>query len=185
MDQPTELLSFLDQVGRAALDGASSTHVTQGAQAFLDAVQPGQLRDADPQMVPVVEQLLELDLTVTAESFGPLARSLRWVPSPRGDDTEGRQIALAPLNDHIDLGPVVAGLMAVGADCVYPEHNHSPQELYLTLSGTGSWRYGGNEHYEPVGPGTTFYNPPRVTHSARASNDEPLLALYILWPEPG
>lgn len=178
----TELQSFLERCGQSALAAASSDSVVEGSNAFLDVVQHSRALDVTPRTVPVVEQLLDLDVVAPGEPFGPIARQLRWIPSPRGDDPDGRQIALAPLNDHFDLGDVVAGFLVAGAGCVYPEHNHAPQELYLTMAGSGNWRFGGNEHYETVEPGSTFYNPPGVTHSARAKADHPVLAFYVLWP---
>ncbi len=179
---PSDLEVFLRRCGQAALATASSQVVTEGVDAFLDALDRGHPVDADPRLVPVVDELLDLELAAPAEAFGPIARQLRWTSSPRGDDPDGRQIALAPLNNHFELGEVVAGFLVAGAGCVYPEHNHEPQELYLTMAGRGSWRFGGHGGYQDVEPGSTFYNPPGVIHSARAEPDRPVLALYVLWP---
>ena len=178
----TSLHDYLQRCGQSTLAAASSASVRNGANAFLDALRDAQPLAPTPALVPVVNELLDLEVIAPPGSFGAIARQLRWVPSPRGEDVDGKEMALAPLNSHFDLGQVVAGFLVAGAGRVYPEHNHSPQELYLTMAGTGSWRFGGNEHYENVVPGSTFYNPPGVTHSARAATDHPVLAFYVLWP---
>ncbi len=74
----------------------------------------------------------------------------------------------------------LSDLAATLEQIAYPEHNHPPPELYLTLSGTAEWRYGGCESYRTVSAGNLLYNNPHDLHGVRAG-DTPLLALYLLW----
>lgn len=91
-------------------------------------------------------------------------------------------MALASINDVLDLGSVTCGLMYIGESFRYPEHEHEPQELYLVLTGNASWRYGGNDDYRALAAGSIVYNPPWVRHGVIAK-ENPLVALYVLWPE--
>ena len=58
--------------------------------------------------------------------------------------------ALAPLNDVCDLGAVACGLMLLDSGRHYPAHAHRPQEIYLPISGDGSWRFGGAKEYRAL-----------------------------------
>ncbi len=71
--------------------------------------------------------------------------------------------------------------MLLAPSGAYPEHSHPPQEIYLPIAGGGQWRYGGAERYQLLADDALVYNHPGDRHGALAG-DEPLLALYILWP---
>jgi hypothetical protein len=60
----------------------------------------------------------------------------------------------------------------------YPDHNHSPEEVYLVLS-PGRFQHGGSGWFEP-GIGGVLYNEPNLQH-AMASDAAPLLATWLLW----
>jgi hypothetical protein len=60
----------------------------------------------------------------------------------------------------------------------YPDHSHSPEEVYLVLS-PGRFRHGESGWFEP-GVGATLYNEPNILH-AMSSEDVPLLAFWYLW----
>ena len=174
------LPGFLEQCGQLALERASAPTIEAGASAFLQALTQAEWRQPELRQVPVVSELSGLENPELGLNIGSIVDECSWTPSPRGND-DGVEVALCPLNVHLDLGDVIAGFLVAGAGRVYPEHNHPPQELYLMLSGVGSWRHGGNDHYESVSPGSTLYNPPGVTHSVRAGS-EPVVAFYALWP---
>ena len=80
----------------------------------------------------------------------------------------------------LKLEKIVAGLMFMTPNQIYPEHQHAPQEVYFVLSGTASWLYGGNEEYQQQKPGDVIYNHPHDLHGIK-TQDESLLALYFLW----
>jgi quercetin dioxygenase-like cupin family protein len=73
---------------------------------------------------------------------------------------------------------VVIGVSLLAPHVRYPDHNHSPEEVYLILS-PGRFRHGESDWFEP-GIGGTFYNEPNIVH-AMASGEDPLLALWYLW----
>jgi Dimethlysulfonioproprionate lyase len=59
----------------------------------------------------------------------------------------------------------------------YPDHDHAPEEVYLSLS-DGEWWNAGMEWTDP-GPTGCIYNPPGISHAMR-SGAGPLLALWYL-----
>ncbi|SFJ23078.1 Dimethlysulfonioproprionate lyase [Phyllobacterium sp. CL33Tsu] len=59
----------------------------------------------------------------------------------------------------------------------YPDHDHSPEEVYLVLS-EGEFRQGEGEWFSP-GIGGSFYNVPNIKHAMR-SLDKPLFAFWAL-----
>jgi hypothetical protein len=59
----------------------------------------------------------------------------------------------------------------------YPDHNHTPEEVYLVMS-PGAFRQGEGEWFSP-GIGGSFYNVPKIKHAMR-STDTPLLAFWAL-----
>ena len=86
------------------------------------------------------------------------------------------------LSKAFELPNLEAGVMYVDQGCTYPLHNHPPQEMYLTISGSARWRYGGAETLTEVEPDTTLYNHPLDFHTVEAG-ETPLVAMYVLWGE--
>ena len=117
--------------------------------------------------------------TRLAQQLIQLCDDLPWTESPRTPGM-GNTIALCVFNNLFDLKHHTVGLLYLDPQLAYPEHNHPPPELYLTLSGTAEWRYGGYESYRTVSAGNLLYNNPHDLHGVRAG-DTPLLALYLLW----
>ncbi len=117
--------------------------------------------------------------TRLARQLLDFSHHLPWTESPRTPDM-GNRIALCSFNDLFDFKHHTAGLLYLDPELAYPEHSHPPPELYLTLSGMGSWRYGGSTEYRAVSAGNLLYNHPLDLHGVR-SNDTPLLALFLLW----
>ncbi len=182
----------------AAGDGAPAQAI-EGTAALAGAIdraaEAGPIDGAAPSWLPALDSLAILATRAEAateeRAAGPapdpslvtdliaLAPDLSWVPTHRATDG-GTELALAPLDRLIDLGETIVGLMYVGPGATYPLHQHPPQELYLTIAGQGRWRYGGNDHFESVGPDRTLYNHPGDLHSAIAG-PLPVVALYVLW----
>ena len=92
----------------------------------------------------------------------------------------GDKAALCDLNAVFQFKGITVGLLYLNKNVEYPQHDHAPQELYLVLSGTAAWRYGGNEDYKTVPPGNLIYNQPFDLHGVR-NGGTPLVALYVLW----
>ncbi len=136
-------------------------------------------RDFTPTQLPVLTELDSIIESPYTFNFHKIAADLKWRPSPRAD-FNAQVMALSTINEMLNLGDLVAGLMFMTPNQVYPEHQHAPQELYFVLSGTASWLYGGNEVYKQQQPGDVIYNHPRDLHGMRTQN-EYLLALYFLW----
>lgn len=161
---------------------------------------PGRAATADAARLPVCRHLAAAlattraaspSLARVADAFTALEPALRWWPRAGGGpfasdnwpDNHANATIVGPggLEQRDDL---VIGVSLMAPQVRYPDHDHSPEEVYLVLS-PGRFRHGGSDWFEP-GIGGTFYNTPNIVH-AMASDDAPLLALWYLWngrPEP-
>jgi quercetin dioxygenase-like cupin family protein len=171
---------FLRSCSRAFVERAEQPKHVEGAAVFAERLERSTPLPFEPTWLPALDGSDAIDDTALGAEFAAVAPFLPWVPTMRATDG-GTDFALATLNDVRDFGDAVVGIMYIRATTQYPVHHHPPQELYLTISGEAQWRYGGNEDFQPVGPGTTLYNHPNDVHSAIAGPD-PVVALYILWP---
>ena len=187
MDRHRAIDDFLRRC-HSVLDGITADRPPdaperRGAEALLAAIDRATAREYRATSVAVLDTLDRLSGPAPAagliERFTTVAPHLPWTPTHRADDG-GTELALAPLDRALDLGSTVVGLMYVGPGATYPLHQHPPQELYLTIAGTGRWRYGGADGHRTVEPLHALYNHPGDLHSATAG-DDPLLALYVLW----
>jgi hypothetical protein len=169
---------------RARLAETEPVALLDGAAAFrqaLDAAPPEpEVAPTTLATVPVAAQLQHLSPTLIGRAAVAAAVEIPWIPSPRLDDG-GANVALGIVNEVRDLGDLTCGLILVAPGSAYPEHAHPPQEIYLPISGKGSWRYGGSSEYRTLHDDLLVYNHPRDLHGTVAG-DEPLVALYILWP---
>lgn len=138
-------------------------------------------RDYRCQSQPVLASLSRLDATPYTGNFHSVASEIPWQPSSRTTDN-GHYTALGTINRMLELGDLVAGLLYLDSGCSYPLHQHTPQELYLVMSGHGQWRFGGAEQFSAQPPGALLYNKSNDLHGIVAG-DKPLLALYVLWPD--
>lgn len=150
-----------------------------GSHAFTTALEQSAPIAYEPSTVPVVSCLGDIEPSPLVDLFRAAQGNVRWVPSFRADDG-GTETALAPLNDVLDFGSVICGLLAVGPRHRYPLHSHPPQELYLPLTSGGTWRFGGSESHRELADGELVYNRPNDLHEVIAAAT-PLLALYVLW----
>lgn len=167
------------QLERLVADQPANSPARLGTTALAEALAGARPRSFESSWLPVLDSIDRLTPGPLVERFVDVAPRLRWIPTPRAADG-GDELALAPLQEMLDLDLESIGLMYVGPGCTYPLHQHPPQELYLTMAGTGRWRYGGHDEFETVGPLQTLYNHPGDLHSA-ISDHNPLLALYVLW----
>ncbi len=176
---PTQLRQFLlDCAARLQVLG-DDPKALEAAEALTQAVADSAARDCPATTVPCLSSIHQASDTALSRQVIEMSPSLNWIPSHRLTDN-GETAALMRADAMLDLGGVIAGLLYVGPGETYPEHEHEPQELYMTLSGLASWRHGGNTDYEDIGPDRCFYNKPFDRHGVRAGK-EPMLALYVLW----
>lgn len=171
---------FLQRCSKALEQQATSAETIAGAAYLASRAPVAAARDYSPESQPVLDSLASLQRTGFTFDFHEIAGELPWRRSSRTTD-EGRITALVAMNDMLNLGDLVAGLLYLDSHQQYPLHQHSPQELYLIMSGAGCWRYGGAETFQIQQPGDVIYNRPNDLHGIEAG-DHPLLALYLLWP---
>jgi len=169
---------------RAAL--ATDPILVEGARVFQRAVSSTAAQAVELTEIGALNMLASVD---TAAAINPhvavmaiqAAAEIPWIPTPRMDQDDGSQVGLGLIDAVRDFGDVVCGMMLLTPGASYPLHNHAPQEVYLPITGTGQWRYGGAEDFVQLGPDTLVYNNPNDLHSAIAA-ESPELALYFLWP---
>ncbi len=87
--------------------------------------------------------------TRLARQLLDFSHHLPWTESPRTPDM-GNRIALCSVSGLFDLKHHAAGLRYLGPDLASPERSQAAPEVYLTLSVTGSWSYGGSTEYRAV-----------------------------------
>ena len=80
-----------------------------------------------------------------------------------------------------DRSDVWVGISLLAPGVVYPDHRHSPEEIYLVMSG-GDWQQNEGRWHTP-GQGGIVYNPPGIVHAMRARPWAPLVATWCLWAE--
>ena len=78
-----------------------------------------------------------------------------------------------------DRHDVWVGLSLLAPGVRYPDHNHSPEEIYLVLT-DGQFRQGDGGWFTP-GLGGTFYNEPSIRHAMASPAATPLLAVWCLF----
>jgi len=182
--QIARIRAYLASCAAAIVNAVDNDPIRQlalnGSRQLQHALRHAEPLEFVPTTVPVMESLALVRDGLMIDEFKQIAEHLPWKPSFRSDD-DGHEMALASINDVFDLGDVVCGFIFVGADCRYPEHQHDPQELYLTLSEGALWRFGGHDHYQRLNSGRVIYNKPWDLHGVRAEKC-PSLALYVLWP---
>ena len=173
------LRRWLIDAADAAIEYAARDEIDEGARKFREAIETAAAVAYESQMLPVLGNLSRIGNSERAQQFVELAPSLRWVPSHRWDD-QGKERALCVVSEAFELPGIEAGIMYVDQGCTYPLHNHPPQELYLIVSGTARWRFGGAEELVEMEPNMTLYNNPSDFHTVEAG-DTPLVAMYVLW----
>ena len=179
MNTDHPLQQFLSQCAAAMARRASDNITREGAKRFKHKLATATIKSFSAQQQAILKNIDSVATTPFTFNFHQIATDMVWRPSPRTNDN-GQLLALSIINDMLDLGDIVAGLMLVSPEETYPLHQHSSQELYLILSGEAKWRYGGDENYRKQSPGDVIYNHPNDLHGVKAG-DSMLLALYLLW----
>ena len=174
-----KIRTWLISAADSAISLPSKAVAKEGALRLRSAIDRAVPIPYEPQKQGALQSLGDVCDTPRAREFAELAGSLRWVESERWND-RGKERALCVLSDAFDLPGLEVGIMYVDSGCAYPIHNHPPQEVYLTISGTAQWRYGGSKTLVDVRPDSVLYNHPFDLHTVQAG-DSPLVALYVLW----
>lgn len=174
-----QIRQFLLSVARAMRVCAESPDHESAVHGFAEYIGSAIPKSPPAARIKASAELCKARDTRLARQLLDLSNHLPWTESPRTPDM-GNRIALCSFNDLFELKHHTAGLLYLDPEMAYPEHSHPPPELYLTLSGTGSWRYGGRTEYRTVSAGNLLYNHPLDVHGVR-SNNTPLLALFLLW----
>lgn len=78
---------------------------------------------------------------------------------------------------------LAAGVLLLGPETVYPDHNHPAIEFYHILSGAALWRKSGG-NWESKSPGSRIFHQSWQPHAVK-TRAEPLLALYFWTGEQG
>ncbi|MFY9240215.1 MAG: dimethylsulfonioproprionate lyase family protein [Roseovarius sp.] len=143
----------------------------------------------EPERFPVCDWLdhvvvPEGDLSAVLGAFWALEPHLRWY---RRDCAASRALpgfadahANAMVLGHGALVPherVTLGLSLIAPGTRYPDHDHPPEETYLSLS-EGEFFHGDSGWFTP-GIGGTFHNTPGILHAMR-SGEGPLCAVWAL-----
>jgi quercetin dioxygenase-like cupin family protein len=190
MTRPAALQRFLDQ------SAADLTAATTGAaaKAALRAMEiwrrPGAEKPLQPGNLPVCDWISPaLDLATTgpraalAQSFAGIQKGLVWRRRQSAQPSDSafwnghaNAMILGPggLEERSDIW-VGATVMAPGT--VYQDHDHPPEEVYLSLA-PGEWWNAQMDWTDP-GPTGAIYNPPGIRHAMRAGQT-PFLALWYL-----
>ncbi len=174
-----QLMYFIEQCTNTITDLSDDNTTHEGVAAFKSKLETTKDKVFTPTQLPVISKLKSVAETPFTFNFSEISTQLKWRPSPR-TDPNAEVIALSVFNEMLNLGGLVAGLMFMSPNQIYPEHKHPPQEIYFVLSGTASWLYGGNTEYQQQKPGDIIYNHPQDMHGMK-TGDEALLALYFLW----
>jgi mannose-6-phosphate isomerase-like protein (cupin superfamily) len=74
------------------------------------------------------------------------------------------------------------GLMRLPAGFHYALHSHPSPEVYVVVSGTGTWESSPSLRRE-LSPVTFIYHPPYAPHAVRVGPLEPLVVVYVWWGE--
>jgi len=69
-----------------------------------------------------------------------------------------------------------------GPNTLYRDHSHTPNEVYLALTGGGEWRVG-HHSWKQLDAGQTIYIPSNAVHAIRTTT-KPLLT-FSFWLEAG
>ena len=194
-DRPAHVQAFLEKV-RAAFEQVRPDPETA---ACLERVLAALDRSGDPgrseaARLPVCE-FLEEALEPARQTGGALEELAREIVQLNPHLCWRRRSGASPMaspsfgDGHANamiVGPggveerrdVWVGMSLLAPDVRYPDHRHSPEEIYLVLTG-GEFRQAEGAWFEP-GVGGTFYNEPGILH-AMASGDKPLLAVWCLF----
>lgn len=192
--RPRDLQLFVDAAeaayAKAAVDEPSGACLHRLFSALRtpapSGVRPG-------RRLPVcvhLDRALRIDtpdrgLLALVDRFRAIEPLIEWSFRPVYGDTHSGNFAEGHANALIfgpggfeDRRDLWLGATLMAPQVRYPDHDHSPEEVYLVLT-KGEFRQDKAEWFSP-GVGGSFYNRPGITHAMR-SLDEPFLAFWALW----
>lgn len=165
----TRVFDRLQDVAPAA--GAVPARVAT-SDLLDDALQPA--RKAGGVMAELAARLQQLDPLLCWRMRGEAQRKLS------GPGSIANAMIVGP-NGLEDRKDVWVGLSLVPPGVRYPEHRHSPEEIYLFLT-DGRFMHGEPDWFTP-GIGGSLYNEPNILHSMESPATSPLLAIWCLFDE--
>ena len=193
-ERPAQIQLFLEKV-RAAFGEARPDPETAACldRVFAVLALPGGVGSGEPARLPACA-FLEEALEPSRQTGGALEELAREIARIDPHLCWRRRGGATPLASHsfgdghanaMVVGPggledrrdVWVGISLLAPEVRYPDHSHSPEEIYLVLTGS-AFRQAGGAWFEP-GVGGTFYNKPGIVH-AMASGSKPLLAVWCL-----
>jgi hypothetical protein len=185
MTRSPALQTFVDR-SVEALRAACTGEALRAAEAVigrLDVVGAPGLEAARVPVCDWVGPALDGVAMARAElgaAFAAVEGQLRWAPRAGSEgtfrDSHANAVILGPggLEVRDDLW---VGVTVMAPYVRYMDHDHAPEEVYLSLS-PGEWWNAGMDWTDP-GPTGFIYNPPGIKHAMR-SGAEPFLALWYL-----
>lgn len=191
-----KLQTFLDLTEEAVVCAVDTCEEARPAASRIFSslrTQTGTRNDAAPESLPVrgaLDMALRLaeqgpsPIPRLASALAELAPELVW-RRRKGAEKEphnffdGHANAVIVGKDGIELrDDVLVGVSLMAPHVRYPNHQHPPEEIYVSLAAGAWWKEGGRWH-EP-GVGGLVHNEPNVLH-AMATDEKPLLAVWCLW----
>jgi hypothetical protein len=114
-------------------------------------------------------------------SFSAISNTLQWYRRPGRHSPEfmnGHANAeiIGPMGLY-DRDDIRVGVTIMRRHITYPDHRHSPEEVYIVLS-DGYWRQNQEPWWSP-GPGGYVYNKSDIIHAMK-SVETPLCAIWCL-----
>ena len=114
-------------------------------------------------------------------SFSAISNTLQWYKrpgnhSPKFMGGHANAEIIGPMGLHV-RDDVKVGVTLMRQHLTYPDHHHSPEEVYIVLS-DGYWRQNQESWWSP-GPGGYVYNKPNILHAMK-SVETPLCAIWCL-----
>ncbi|MFC3284129.1 dimethylsulfonioproprionate lyase family protein [Litchfieldella rifensis] len=193
--RPDALQNYLDSVHEVMAADRSIPAASRAIEKIFTALEsPSRCKTGEGARLPVSGYLGDAlaavraaspSLARVAKAFEALEPSLAW----RRRSTAGLSASDNFADGHANVmiaGPggledrndVWVGASLMAPHVRYPDHRHSPEEVYLVLS-SGYFRQGEGAWFEP-GMGGILYNEPAITH-AMQSREAPLFAIWCLW----
>lgn len=119
------------------------------------------------------------------DRFRSIEPLLEWRTRPTYDKSTASDNFIDGHANAMILGPagledrsdVWLGVTLMAPNVRYPDHSHTPEEVYLVLS-EGEFLQDGRGWFTP-GIGGSFFNVPHIRHAMR-SGDKPLFAFWAL-----
>ena len=184
MSRDTAVQTFLNEA-EAALARVKGSGAEVAAAAIRRWAEPGQPGQGTARL-PVCDWIapaLAAQTTPLAASFAALQHRLTWGRRKSADPSNANfwnghanAMILGPggLEDRAD---VWIGVTVMAPGVTYVDHDHPPEEVYLSLA-PGEWWNAAMDWTDP-GMAGLIYNPPGIRHAMR-SGAAPFLALWLL-----